>query len=90
MRNTTLTCSCCGTSYLGLQSADHDTGYGTCDSCVDTVIEPKVNEMLDTIVNKIENALSPEKAKSFKAKSIKAKRAFAMSCVERGLISWSI
>jgi hypothetical protein len=89
MRNTTLTCSCCGTYYLGQQSEEHDAGYGTCDSCVETVVLPKMNEMLDSIVVKIENGLSPERAKSFKEKTQQAKRDFAMRCVEEGLIGWS-
>lgn len=28
-----LHCSCCGYGYLGTQDAQHDKGFGTCDSC---------------------------------------------------------
>lgn len=84
-----LICSTCGNHFFGKQEPQHDSGFGTCDDCVDNVIQPKVNEMLDQVVEKLEKSLSPKNLVSFQQKTKSQKRDFAMRCIDNGLISYS-
>lgn len=84
-----LQCGCCGKDFIGIQNVSHDTGYGDCPSCEETN-QNTANAMLDNVVKQIEEAFSPEKAKSFKKKTLDQKRNFAMLCIDKGLVNWSI
>lgn len=83
-----LICGCCGALFKGWQSPSHDTGYGTCDDC-EKDEEDRVNKTLDSLVCKIERSLRPENLEIFSKKTQSQKRAFAMRCVEDGLVTYS-
>lgn len=83
-----LTCGCCGIGFDGEHDPSHDFGFGTCESCAEYE-EQEANSMLDKLAADIESKLSPENAKSFSQKTQEAKRSFAMSCINKGLVSWS-
>lgn len=89
IKKPTLTCGCCGIHFSGWQSPSHDTGYGTCEGCQEDE-DKRANQMLDSLVKKIEAVLRPEKLLTFNKKTQDQKRAFAMRCVEQGIVSWSI
>ncbi|KJG57094.1 hypothetical protein UA38_12035 [Photobacterium kishitanii] len=85
----TLQCSCYGTNHFwGEQETSHDEGYGTCPSCSKMQLQ-KANDILDDVIILIESKLQAEKLKIFSNRTLESKRNFAISAIDKGLITYS-
>ncbi|NGZ66564.1 hypothetical protein G6Z92_06135 [Vibrio aestuarianus subsp. cardii] len=83
-----LHCGCCGISFRGTQSADHDYGYGLCAKCTFEQ-DQKADQMMSSIIGKLVDSLSPANQAFFKTLSQEEQEQLAIRTIDEGLLSWT-
>lgn len=79
-----LVCGCCGKYFRGEQTQEHDTGYGTCQDCMQWQVDIFVDRGLDVLLK----SLNPQNQEKLKAMPRDKQEAIIFKAWDKGIISW--
>ncbi|MBD0788006.1 hypothetical protein HUO09_16760 [Vibrio sp. Y2-5] len=83
-----LICSCCGNGFRGKQDSEHDRGFGTCNNCITTVIEPLNERFIKQGKDALKKASTPERWTHFCSWNKTKQDNFILMLFQKGVLKF--
>ena len=83
-----LVCGCCDDGFRGIQTPEHDTGYGTCEECVGWLDEEN-EQQFKCLEDRVTGALNEKNRADFLTMKQQEKRGVILEMIDRGIIKFT-